>query len=270
VQGIQYALSLFSGLPIPLEEYNYLGQDHVGFYGPKTAAAVLAYKSNHKPPILNVALRQRSPDNIVGKLTLQSLDDDMVALERVSPSPSVAPTVPTTPVGPPVATETRVVMRKTVSKIEMSLAGAGRVNPVAPPPAGQPVLDLLLNKATAAGLATAVADRIAKHPLEARDPDFGTEKFRMERPIDTRLVMTRMDVTVTITDDTDPVSLIITAMTTTTITREYSYTYGVGMPNQQVNVTRKVVTPANAQTGAMQQVITVTSASAQPLDYKDP
>ena len=48
-------------------------------YGETTAAAVLAYKSARG--IINRAY-QTVPDSIVGKMTITSLDNDMVPLER--------------------------------------------------------------------------------------------------------------------------------------------------------------------------------------------
>jgi hypothetical protein len=47
-------------------------------YGTSTAAAVLAYKTKRK--IINQSY-QRTADDIVGKMTIQRLDEDMVALE---------------------------------------------------------------------------------------------------------------------------------------------------------------------------------------------
>ena len=49
-----------------------------GLYGPSTAAAVLSYKTKRK--IINTAY-QKTPDNIVGKMTIRRLDDEMVPLE---------------------------------------------------------------------------------------------------------------------------------------------------------------------------------------------
>ncbi len=47
-------------------------------YGPSTAAAVLAYKQ--KRSIINKSY-QTTADNIVGKMTIASLDSDMLAFE---------------------------------------------------------------------------------------------------------------------------------------------------------------------------------------------
>ena len=51
------------------------------FYGPTTAHAVLKYKSQRN--IINRAY-QTQPDDIVGKMTIVSLDQEMFRLEAVS------------------------------------------------------------------------------------------------------------------------------------------------------------------------------------------
>ena len=53
-----------------------------GRNGPTTTAAILAYKTRRS--IINYAY-QRSPDNIVGKMTMASLDREMVAWEAQNP-----------------------------------------------------------------------------------------------------------------------------------------------------------------------------------------
>ena len=52
-------------------------------YGPSTAAAVLAYK--RKRNIVNRAY-QSQPDDIVGKMTIAALDQEMVAFESAQPT----------------------------------------------------------------------------------------------------------------------------------------------------------------------------------------
>lgn len=47
-------------------------------YGPQTAKLVLAYKARRK--IINFSY-QTKPDNIVGKMTIRSLDTEMLAFE---------------------------------------------------------------------------------------------------------------------------------------------------------------------------------------------
>jgi peptidoglycan hydrolase-like protein with peptidoglycan-binding domain len=49
-----------------------------GLYGESTAAAVLAYKTKRK--IVNRAYQSQA-DNIVGKMTIRSLDDELLKLE---------------------------------------------------------------------------------------------------------------------------------------------------------------------------------------------
>ncbi len=60
-------------------------------YGPLTAAAVLRYKQTHKPPIVNFSYQSQA-DNIVGRMTIQALDEDM--LKRPPATPSVTPPAP--------------------------------------------------------------------------------------------------------------------------------------------------------------------------------
>ena len=78
VARIQQALTVLGHVPRsdwPFFEREALG----GFYGPTTASVVLRYKTKHK--IINYSY-QRQADNIVGKMTIRALDDEMVAYER--------------------------------------------------------------------------------------------------------------------------------------------------------------------------------------------
>jgi peptidoglycan hydrolase-like protein with peptidoglycan-binding domain len=70
VRLIQRALVLLGDNTIPTSEYV------AGLYGPRTTAAVLAYKTQRS--IINFSY-QRQPDNIVGKMTIAALDRDVVA-----------------------------------------------------------------------------------------------------------------------------------------------------------------------------------------------
>jgi peptidoglycan hydrolase-like protein with peptidoglycan-binding domain len=72
VAKIQAALNLTAGLEIDPSERN------LQRYGPSTAAAVLQYKTARN--IVNLTY-QTQPDNIVGKMTIAALDNDMVQLE---------------------------------------------------------------------------------------------------------------------------------------------------------------------------------------------
>jgi hypothetical protein len=75
VKKIQTALTLLLADP-PCD----IGEAELipGSYGQRTAAAVLRYKTERK--IINFAYQTR-PDDIVGKMTMRSLDDAMVVLE---------------------------------------------------------------------------------------------------------------------------------------------------------------------------------------------
>ncbi|HLW92773.1 MAG TPA: hypothetical protein VKS78_15935 [Roseiarcus sp.] len=73
VEDIQVALQYLDGLTIDQAE---LASRR---YGPSTAAAVLAYKKKRK--IINRAY-QNVEDDIVGKMTIASLDAEMVARQR--------------------------------------------------------------------------------------------------------------------------------------------------------------------------------------------
>lgn len=70
------------------------------FYGESTARTVLAFKG---PPrnILNVALGQVTPDNIVGKKTIAALDRELVAFENRPPPAAGSLFVSLTPDGSP-------------------------------------------------------------------------------------------------------------------------------------------------------------------------
>jgi hypothetical protein len=73
VRLIQVALILIDDAAIDQNEID--GQ----VYGRSTAGAVLAYKKARR--IINTAY-QSSADNIVGKMTIKSLDDEMLALQE--------------------------------------------------------------------------------------------------------------------------------------------------------------------------------------------
>ena len=74
VHKIQRALILLDGLQIHAEEL--IGHR----YGPSTAAAVLKYKQ--KRNIVNDSYQTKA-DNIVGKMTIASLDDELSQREPV-------------------------------------------------------------------------------------------------------------------------------------------------------------------------------------------
>jgi peptidoglycan hydrolase-like protein with peptidoglycan-binding domain len=69
VRKIQFAVSKLDGVAIAED----------GVYGPRTAAAVLAYKQ--KRDIVNRSYQQQA-DNIAGEMTIASLDREMAAIEQ--------------------------------------------------------------------------------------------------------------------------------------------------------------------------------------------
>jgi len=76
VKSIQIALNQLSVVFLKID----------GFFGPKTAAAVKDYKNAPSRRILGAG--QTSADDIVGRGTIKSLDDEMTALENTPPAPS--------------------------------------------------------------------------------------------------------------------------------------------------------------------------------------
>ncbi len=74
VEKIQVPLMYLDGLTIDNQELSSKR------YGPSTAAAVLAYKQKRK--IINRAY-QTQADNIVGKMTIASLDNEMLRMQEV-------------------------------------------------------------------------------------------------------------------------------------------------------------------------------------------
>ena len=77
VSKIQTALILLDGAVVDADEMRRT------FYGDSTAGAVLAYK--RKRDIVNRSY-QTQPDNIVGKMTMASFDDEMQKREALSRS----------------------------------------------------------------------------------------------------------------------------------------------------------------------------------------
>lgn len=81
VGKVQAALAFLDGLSIDEEELD------TQTYGPSTAAAVLAYKKKRK--IINTSY-QKTEDEVVGKMTIKSLDDELGKAENDPPDTKVA------------------------------------------------------------------------------------------------------------------------------------------------------------------------------------
>lgn len=81
VAKVQAALAFLDGLSIDEEELD------TQTYGSSTAAAVLAYKRKRK--IINTSY-QKTEDEVVGKMTIKSLDDELAKAEDEPPDTKVA------------------------------------------------------------------------------------------------------------------------------------------------------------------------------------
>lgn len=82
VAKVQAALIFLDGLTINDQELN------TATYGPSTAAAVLAFKKKRK--IINRVYQQQE-DDIVGKMTIKALDDEMAIAENAPVDLTVSP-----------------------------------------------------------------------------------------------------------------------------------------------------------------------------------
>jgi peptidoglycan hydrolase-like protein with peptidoglycan-binding domain len=82
------------------------GQAEAGHYGPRTAAAVLAFKNTFK--IINRSY-QTHADNIVGRMTIAALDDAIFVLDGGTGGPRVAPAQKVHPQSPGAAAAPRTV-----------------------------------------------------------------------------------------------------------------------------------------------------------------
>lgn len=88
VAKIQFALTVMGLGVIAVEEIKSQR------YGSSTAGAILAFKTRRR--IINKAY-QSVPDNIVGKMTIARLDQEMAEFERTHPEPPPSPIPPVPP-----------------------------------------------------------------------------------------------------------------------------------------------------------------------------
>lgn len=82
VSRIHTALLILEGVSVPVAEL------WAKEYGKSTAAAILKYKT--KRHIVNTSY-QSVPDNIVGKMTITSLDAELSKIEKTPPVQNLAP-----------------------------------------------------------------------------------------------------------------------------------------------------------------------------------
>jgi hypothetical protein len=85
VGKVQAALIFLDGLRIDVQELD------AQTYGPSTAAAVLKFKQKRK--IINFSYQDHE-DDIVGKMTIKALDDEMTIAEKTPDNVSVSPFCP--------------------------------------------------------------------------------------------------------------------------------------------------------------------------------
>jgi hypothetical protein len=221
-------------------------------YGPKTAEVVRQFKALQNPPILNKALQQTVPDNIVGKLTIAALDEQVG--RKKSPPPPVAPVEP--PVIPAV-TETRLVAKTTFEEKFIDKPPAD----LSPDSGG---IGFAIGTALNQGAKDIL--RMRRNPIEGSDFDDGVEKSRRTGDILSGQVMK----TVSIDEEVRQLPSLVTFGAKSLrfdITRKYLYSYGVGLPTELVRIatTRTLIPLLESR-----HVVRDNRTAAQPSNFLDP
>jgi peptidoglycan hydrolase-like protein with peptidoglycan-binding domain len=218
-------------------------------YGPKTAEVVRQFKAMQNPPILNKALRQTVPDNIVGKQTIAALDEQVG--RKKPPPPPVAPPVK------PEATEQRLVAKKTFEEKFIDRPPAD----LSPDSGG-------IGFAIGTALNQGVKDvlRMQKNPIEGSDFDDGVVRSRETRVVPSAHVMKTVD----IDEEVRQLPSLVTFGAKNlrfNITRTYRYSYGVGLSTEPVRVsTTRTIIPLLAS----RSVVRDTRTTRQPSSLLDP
>jgi len=216
-------------------------------YGPKTAEVVRQFKAKQNPPILNKALRQTAPDNIVGKQTIAALD---AQVGRKKP--------PASPVPPPLkpnVTEQRLVFKKTFEE-KFIVRNAG---------------DLGSDFATLGEAALQLGKdipRMLKNPIEGSDFDDGKVQSKLTGDILATHVMKFVNKEVEVRRLPNFVSLGVFALQMD-ITRQYRYSYGPGSSTDRVVVSEKARL-LNMDLRGGEQVVNSTDIVSQPSNFIDP
>lgn len=220
-------------------------------YGPKTAEVVRQFKAAQKPPILNKALRQTVPDNIVGKQTIAALDQQAGQKKPQQPTPPVVPPVT------PNATEKRQTAKKTFEQKFIDRPPAD----LSPDSGG---VGFAIGTALSQGFKDVA--RTLKNPIEGGDFDDGVVQSREERDVPKAHVMK----TVTIDEEVRQLPSLVTFGAKNlrfNITRNYRYTYGVGQRSDPVSVsTTRTLIPLLAPRAILRD----TRNTAQPSSFIDP
>ena len=216
-------------------------------YGPKTAEVVRQFKAMQNPPILNKALRQTVPDNIVGKQTIAALDAQVG--RKKAPAPPVAPPVR------PDATEQRLVAKRTFEEKFIDKPPAD----LSPDSGG-------VGFAIGTALNQGVKDVLRMQRNPGGDFDDGVVQSRRTGEI----VATHVMKTVNIDQEVRQLPSLVTfgaKMLRFNITRRYRYSYGAGALTDLVRIstTRTLIPLLDTR-----RVVTDTRTSQQPSSFLDP
>lgn len=166
VSLIQEALQVLEGAKISREDLT------AGVYGRSTAAAVLDFKK--KRGIVNHAY-QTTPDNIVGKMTIRSLDEEIAARERQRSNLLQAFKVPSPPLGV-IVSQSHLLPNTWASQVEKAHKNLlkKRRSPGTSPETAVRGLQMLIREAGAGGLLIfAVGHGVLERDFRARFPTNG-------------------------------------------------------------------------------------------------
>ena len=213
-------------------------------YGPKTAEVVRQFKAKQNPPILNAALRQTVPDNIVGKQTIAALD---AQVGRKKPAPAVPP---------PAAPEN--LKRRMVSKKTVQLRTVVRPPQDLDPASGG--VGFQIGSALNQGVIDAL--RMGRNPIEGSDFDDGQVESSQLGLISSDLEVMK---TVDIAKEVRRLPSIVKPGVFEirfNVVRVYRYTYGVGSRSNPVRVST-TTTIIDLDPNAARQVLQETRFTAQ-------
>lgn len=216
-------------------------------YGPKTAEVVRQFKANQNPPILNKALHQTVPDNIVGKQTIFALDQQV---GKKSPPP-VAP-----PLGKPGVTRDRLVFKKTLER-KQDIRDASDL--------GSDSFTL----GQAIGNLPGDIARALENPIESADPDNGVVLLRQtgKFPIDNVMKSVVIDSEVRRLPNIVRLGSFILVRD---VSRSYKYSYGPGNLTDTVLVIRNTVLLNTDLRGSRQVANFPHIRVRQPSGFLDP
>ena len=219
-------------------------------YGPKTAEVVRQFKARQTPPILNKALGQTVPDNIIGIQTIGALDKQ-VKLVKPIPPPAVPPPLP------PNTDSQRLLAKRTfedkfVEKAARDLSPAsGDAGFAIGTAINQGIIDIA---------------RMNRNPIESADFDDGKVVSTQLGLIPQAQIMKRVDITKQVVQLPSRPSFGIIVLRFQ-ITRSYQYSYGLGQRTDRVTIS---TTTTIKSPGLSPQVFRESRTSNQPSSLTDP